>query len=108
MAIGALPTLGDGALPRLLTRQWARAIYEDHPLGTPAAGIRYRSAYNGGVALALWDTANRIRVLVDNSGTEADVPLNHPGMLGQLKTLLIERQIVIRNVSRGACPRCTA
>ena len=26
MAIGALPTLGDGALPRSLTQQWARAI----------------------------------------------------------------------------------
>ena len=89
MAIGALPTLGDGALPRSLTQQWARAIYEDHPLGAPAAGIRYRSAYNAGIALALWDTTGKIRVLVDDNGTDADVPLNHPGMLIRLKTLLM-------------------
>lgn len=98
MAIGALPTLSDGALPRSLTREWARAVYEDHPLGAPAAGIRYRSAYNGGIALALWDTARKIRVLSDDSGPEADVPLNHPGMLIGLKTLLMERQIVIRTI----------
>jgi hypothetical protein len=79
-----------------------------HPLGAPAAGIRYRSAYNGGIALALWDTAGKIRILVDNDGTDADVPLSHPGMLVRLKTLLIERQIVIRTIDREDCRRCTA
>jgi len=108
MAIGALPTLADGALPRSLTQEWARAIYEDHPLGAPAAGIRYRSAHNGGIALALWDTAGRIRTLLDDNGTAADVPLTHPGMLIRLKTLLMERQIVIRTIDRGDCPRCTS
>lgn len=108
MAIGALPTLGDGALPRSLTQEWARAVYEDHPLGAPATGIRYRSAYNGGIALALWDTARKIRVLIDDSGTEADVPLNHSGMLIRLKTPLVERQIVIRTIPREDCPRCVA
>jgi len=108
MAIGALPTLGDGALPRSLTQEWARAVYEDHPLGAPAAGIRYRSAYNGGIALALWDTTGRIQILVDDNGTDADVALNHPGMLIRLKTLLMERQIVIRTIPRADCPRCTA
>ena len=107
MAIGALPTLGDGALPRSLTQEWARAIYEDHPLGAPAAGIRYRSAYNAGIALALWDNTGKILVLGDN-GTDADVPLNHPGMLIRLKTLLMERQIVIRTIPRADCPRCMA
>ena len=107
MSIGALPTLGDGALPRSLTQEWARAVDEDHPLGAPAAGIRYMSAYNGGIALVLWDTAGRIRTLVDNDGTDADVPLSHPGMLIRLKALLIERRIVIRTIDREDCPRCT-
>ena len=107
MAIGALPTLSDGALPRSLTQQWARAIYEDHPLGVPAAGIRYRSAYNAGIALALWDTTGKILVLVDDNGTDADVPLNHPGMLIRLKTVLLERQVVVRTIPRADCPRCT-
>ena len=74
----------------------------------PAAGIRYRSAYNAGIALALWDTTGEIRVLVDDNGTDADVPLNHPGMLIRLKTLLMERHIVIRNIPREDCPRCMA
>jgi hypothetical protein len=108
MAIGALPTLGDGALPRSLTQEWARAIYEDHPLGAPAGGIRYRSAYNAGIALALWDTTGRIRVTVDDNGIDADIPLNHPGMLIRLKTLLVERQIVVRTIPHADCPRCTA
>ena len=108
MAIGALPTLGDGDLPRSLTQEWARAIYEDHPLGAPAGGIRYRSAFNAGIALALWDTTGKIRVLVDGNGTDADAPLNHPGMLIRLKTLLVERQIVVRTIPHADCPRCTA
>ena len=106
MAIGALPTLSDGALPRSLTQQWARAIYEDHPLGVPAAGICYRSGDDAGIALALWDTG-KIRVLVDDNGTDADVPLNHPGMLIRLKTVLLERQVVVRTTPRADCPRCT-
>ena len=108
MVIGALPTLCDGDLPRSLTQQWARAIYEDHPLGSPAAGIRYRSAYNGGIALALWDTTSRVRVVVDGNGDDADVPLNHSGMLIRLKTVMVERRIVVRTIARGDCPRCTA
>jgi hypothetical protein len=107
MSIGALPTLSDGALPRSLTQEWARAIYEDHPLGVPAGGIRYRSAYNAGIALALWDSTGKIRVLVDGSGTDADVPLNHPGMLIRLKSLLMDRRIVVRTIARVDCPRCT-
>jgi len=54
MAIGALPSLAGGAYPRQLTQAWARAVYEDDPTGSHVDGVRYRSAYNGGLALALW------------------------------------------------------
>ena len=54
----------------------------------------------------LWDTICTVRVLVDDDGTEADVPLSHPGMLIRLKSLLVERQIVIRTIRRADCPRC--
>lgn len=55
MTIGALPSLADGAYPRSLTQDWARAIYEDDPTGQHVDGIRYTSAYNGGRSLALWE-----------------------------------------------------
>jgi RES domain len=54
MAIGALPALADAQLPRTLTQEWARAIYEDQPAQRRVTGIRYRSAYNGDYSLALW------------------------------------------------------
>jgi hypothetical protein len=54
----------------------------------------------------LWDTG-KIRVLVDDNGTDADVPLNHPGMLIRLKTVLLELQVVVRTIARADCPRCT-
>jgi hypothetical protein len=55
----------------------------------------------------LWDTTGKILVLVDDNGTDADVPLNHPGMLIRLKTVLLERQVVVRTIPRADCPLCT-
>lgn len=68
MAIGALPTLATGNLPRAGTQAWARSIHEDNPTGTPVAGIRYTSsAYNGGAALALWERAAPLRLVVGST-----------------------------------------
>jgi hypothetical protein len=69
-------------------------------------GEKRRSAYNAGIALALWDSTGTIRVLVDGSGIHVDVPLNYPGMI-RLKSLLINRRIVIRIIPRADCPRGT-
>jgi hypothetical protein len=38
MAIGALPSLGNGNEPRSLTQQWARAIYDEKPAGSAVTG----------------------------------------------------------------------
>ena len=72
MAIGALPALADGNEKRLLTQEWARAIYEDRPAGPKIVGIHYRSAYNGGSSLALWDCDRDIEVLRDARGSLQD------------------------------------
>lgn len=59
LSIGAVGTLGSGNEPRRLTQRWARAIYEDYP---SLAGIRYRAAHQGGVALAVWDRGGVLHV----------------------------------------------
>jgi hypothetical protein len=107
MAIGALPALGDGDEPRSLTQQWARAIYEDHPAGSDIAGIHYRSAYNSGESLALWDCDASITIVTDNAGQRQDIALNDPRILGRLQQELKRRQINLTTVAASACSKCT-
>jgi len=106
MAIGALPSLADGAYSRQLTQSWARAVYEDDPTGRHLDGIRYRSAYNGGLALALWDSAATVRVGSDAVGTEQDLALRHPEMLARLQAAMAPRHVVITLVEPADCARC--
>lgn len=90
MAIGALPALGDGNEARSLTQQWARAIYEDQPAGPEITGIHYRSGYNSGQALALWDCDADVEVVPDDGGHQQDIALDDPrirsAVLAQLST----------------------
>ncbi len=106
MAIGGLPSLGDGAWPRALTQAWARAVYEDAPTGRHVDGIRYRSAYNAGLALALWDSAATVVVAADTAGVEQDFALSHPEMLARLHAAMAPRHIVISLVDSADCPTC--
>lgn len=105
MEIGALPALADAALPRALTQEWARAIYEDDPLGRHVAGIRYRSAYNGGAALALWDCAGLVET-VTVGRTVGDVQLREPAMLERLMVALAPRRVTINVIDTSACRLC--
>jgi hypothetical protein len=106
MAIGALPALSDGPYARGLTQEWARAIYEDNPTGSHIDGIRYQSGYNGGVALALWDSAMDVTVVSDKLSGPQDFRLRDPLILGRLYGALKARQIVVRIVSASGCPKC--
>jgi hypothetical protein len=109
MAIGALPALADGALPRALTQQWARAVYEQQPTYPPthAAGIRYRSAYNGDLALAIWDTAGGAAITtVSAAGVAEDLPLNDPRIQFRVQTQLLKRRIDMRVIDSSACSFC--
>ncbi len=112
MAIGALPSLADAPHPRALTQQWARAIYEDQPTGLPLAGIRYRSAYNGGESLALWDSTGKVSTLPRTGKAPAthgpvhDYPLTEPQILRRLLAELPARHITIDLIPASACPTC--
>jgi len=107
MAIGALPSLADGPYARELTQQWARAIYEDDPTGRHVDGVRYRSAYNGGLALALWDTLGKVAVVSDADRVEQDFRLTHPEVVDRLEAALVARHIVVTRVVSADCPRCS-
>ncbi len=107
MAIGALPSLADGPYPRHLTQTWARAIYDDDPTGHHVTGIRYRSAYNHGLALALWDSTGQVVVVHDATGLDQDFALRDPPMFARLETALASRHIVVTTLDAADCPLCS-
>lgn len=106
MAIGALPALADAALPRALTQEWARAIYEDQPASYKVTGIRYRSAYNGGISLVLWDSANDATTVHETGGKLADVALADPTMLTRVRAACTPRRITVKTIASIECGEC--
>jgi hypothetical protein len=105
MAIGALPALADGNEARELTQQWAQAIYEDQPAHRRVDGIKYRSAYNGGVSLALWDSDERVRTLI-RRGNAADYALDSSALLPRVTVDLDLRRIRLERVDSVNCTSC--
>jgi hypothetical protein len=105
MAIGALPALADGPYARKLTQSWAQAIYEDDPAGVHVDGIRYRSAYNGGIALALWDSRGSVGV-VTAAAQPQDFALREPPLLARLVAAMTAQRITVSLIPSKSCPRC--
>lgn len=108
LAIGGLPSLGDGSHPRALTQAWARAVYEDDPTGSHLDGIRYRSAYNSGISLALWDSQDRLAVVRDRAGNVQDHPLRSPAVYLRLLVAMRTRRITVTVVDSADCASCGA
>ncbi len=106
LAIGALPALADGSEPRALTQEWARAIYEDRPVGPDSNGIRYRTGYNFGYSLALWDCDDSVEIVSDGRGGTQDRPLNDSRLLMRLQVLMRKRLINVTTVSEAQCAQC--
>jgi hypothetical protein len=105
MSIDALPALADGDEPRELTQQWARAIYEDQPTQRKVSGIRYRSAYNGGLALALWNSAGRVKTRTFN-GHDVDEALRAPRMLTRVYAAVSAQRVVVSKIDDADCIEC--
>jgi hypothetical protein len=106
MAIGALPTLADGNEKRSLTQQWARAIFEDQPAGPTIRGVRYRTAYNFGHSIALWDCDDRIDIVRDSVGRQQDHALQHPGIFARFQVEMRKRRISVTTVPESDCASC--
>ncbi|MCX2933083.1 RES domain-containing protein [Mycobacterium sp. CVI_P3] len=102
MAIGALPSLAVGNETRALTQQWAQAIFEDQPAGADVCGVRYRTAYNFGFGLALWDCDDRV-VTIGGNGAQ-DLALNDPRVLRRLQVGLRERRLAVTTIPQSRCP----
>lgn len=106
MAIGALPSLADGNETRALTQQWARAIFEDQPAGPDVRGVRYRSAYNFGYSLALWDCDDSVEIVCDSAGRIQDLALDDPRVLGRLQVEMRKRRIAVTTIRQSECKTC--
>lgn len=104
LRIGALPALSVGNERRALTQLWARAIYEDQPAGSAVQGVRYRSAYNDGISLALWDCDDDVRIV--RAGRLQDLPLDDPRVLQRLQVAMSQRGINVTTVSSDDCAVC--
>lgn len=106
LAIGALPALADGSEARSLTQQWARGIFEDRPAGQDVCGVRYRTAYNFGYSLALWDCDDSVEIVRDAADRIQDLPLNDVRVLGRLQVQMRKRRIDVTTVSEDECVLC--
>jgi hypothetical protein len=98
--------LSDGNEARSLTQKWARAIYEDQPAGPETTGIHYRSGYNSGESLALWDCDADVEVVHDDAGHLQDMALADPRILLRLEVELRWRQITVTTVPSSDCNEC--
>jgi len=106
MAIGALPALADGHVPRQLSQGWARAIQDDEPAG-PVEGIHYRSAYFGGESLALWGTEGDVTTVRNGVGGSQDFPLRNPSVFRRLLVSLENTRIRVRLIDMEDCRMCS-
>jgi hypothetical protein len=105
MMIGGLPMMNVGDIARHETQAWARAIHEDRPAHPGVCGVRFTSAYAGGVSLALWDTAPEIHIArVD--GRAQDFALTDPPLYVRLLTVVVPFRIEVRTISSDECARC--
>jgi hypothetical protein len=105
MMIGGLPAMNVADIPRPETQAWARAIYEDRPSDPRVAGVRYTSAYAGGISLALWDTAPNLEV-VARDGVAQDFALADPRIYIRLLVALVPLLVEVRIIGSEECPRC--
>ena len=106
LAVGALPSLADGSEARQLTQEWARAINEDRPAGPEVTGVRYRTGYNFGYSLALWDCDDGVEIVRDARGRRQDMALDDPRVLLRLQVQMRRRLINVTTVSAADCEEC--
>ena len=104
MALGGLPSIANGPYPRIVTQEWARAIYEDRPAGPEVTGIRYSSAYNNEKALVLWDSVGQVQTVRTANGDQ-DFVLREGMVWDRLTAEMAHRNITL--VRTDTCSRCS-
>jgi hypothetical protein len=81
-------------------------MYEDQPAGPDITGIHYRSGYNHGESLALWDCDADVEVVRDDDGHPQDMALGDREMLLRLQVQLQRRKINVTTVPSSDCKEC--
>jgi transposase len=98
MFIGAVGALSSGRELRRRTQRWGRAIYEDYG---HLSGIRYRAAHQGGLALALWETAPAMVAIPGQ-----DRALRERGVWERVVVALAAQGRVAERVRADECRQC--
>jgi len=98
MYIGAVGTLAWGDEPRTKTQRWARAIYEDL---RDYAGIRYRAAHQGGIAIAVWERAGLLRL-----ARRQDYALIDAWIWRRVQSALARQRRTAVRIGANACAKC--
>jgi RES domain-containing protein len=104
MALDTVTALSQADVPRPLTQQWARAIYEDEPAGRPVDGIIYNGAHDHGLCLALFERAPMLHLAGGTTGSALGEPLL--GLQSQVERALRRRSRRFRAVDAKECKRC--
>lgn len=68
--------------------------------------VRYRTAYNFGYSLALWDCDDNVAIVGDTAGRIQDLPLNDVRVLARLQVQMRKRRIDVTTVSEDQCVLC--
>jgi hypothetical protein len=101
LEIGALAALGTGDVPREKSQEWARAIYDQHPV----AGVVWAGAHDYGMCIALWERAAALEIVVD-AGIERDLPLVGPELFPVLEVELPRLSVPVQQIAQAECKLC--
>ena len=71
-----------------------------------ATGIRYRTGYNFGYSLALWDCDDGVEIVRDAQGRLQDMALTDTRVLLRLQVQMRKRLITVTTVSSNDCTEC--
>lgn len=69
-------------------------------------GVRYRTAYNFGTSLALWDCDDSVELVCDSAGRQQDYALDHPGIFGRFQVDMRKRRISVTTLPESDCALC--
>jgi hypothetical protein len=68
--------------------------------------VRYRTGYNFGYSLALWDCEDGVEIVRDSRETLQDKALNERGVLLRMQVQMRKRLISVATVSEDDCEQC--
>ena len=107
---GCTPTITTAATPHSADNHQPPAYLtpqiSTQRAGPDITGIHYRSGYNHGESLALWDCDADVEVVRDDDEHPQDMALGDREMLLRLQVQLQRRKIIVTTVPSRDCKQC--